>query len=219
MPAVSDGQLSLEWQTLEALEVPVEVIQVGDLRFIRVHPPAHCHVPRRPAAVQQDRTWLRMLAYAGEQIRWASTRAVPDLARKPQREVTGGICGDGYRLDINNRGCAIPLSAEKATWPQLLAGMSAQRSVEPAIARARDLADAYHHLDYFGRVYSGPDFLGNDQTVRGAWRADRFVADIAREVLELGGDPTVVPVHSDYMRVGVDVALGRYVSPWGEPSS
>jgi hypothetical protein len=39
------------------------------------------------------------------------------------------------------------------------------------------------------------------------------------EVLKLGGDPTVVPVHSDYMRVGVDVALGRYAAPWGESSS
>lgn len=219
MPAVNDGQLSLEWQTFEALDVPVEVIQAGGQQFIRVDPPAHTHIPRRPPAIRQDRTWLRMLAYTEENIRWASTRAVLDLSRKPAREITGGICADGYRLDISSRGCNVPLSTQKASWPQLLAGIAAQRSVEPAIARARDLADAYHRLDYFGRVYKQPDFLGNDQTIRGSWRADRFITEIAREVLELGGDPTLVPLHSNYMRVGVDIALGRCVAPWEEPSS
>jgi hypothetical protein len=219
VPALNDGQLSLDWQTFEALDVPVKVIQAGGQQFIRVDRPAHTHIPRRPPAIRHDRTWLRMLAYAEEQIRWASTRAVPDLARKPAREITGGICGDGYRLDINSRGCNVPLSAQKATWPQLLAGLAAQRSVEPGIARARDLADAYHHLDYFGRVYRETDFLGKDQTVRGSWRADRFIAEIAREVLELGGDLTLVPIHSSYMRAGVDVALGRCAAPWEEPSS
>jgi hypothetical protein len=216
---VNDGQLSLDWQTFDAIDVPVKVIQAGDQQFIRVDPPAHTHIPRRPSAIVQDRTWLRMLAYTEENVRWASTRAVPDLSRKPAREITGGICAEGYRLDINSRGCNVPLSAQRATWPQLLAGITAQRSVEPAVARARDLADAYHHLDYFGHVYKHHDFLGEDQTTRGSWRADRFIAEIAREVLELGGDPTLIPVHSDYMRVGVDLALGRHTPPWKELSS
>jgi hypothetical protein len=95
----------------------------------------------------------------------------------------------------------------RATWPALLAGRRAQRHVEPEIARARDLAEAYHYLDYYGRVYGGSDFLGRDQTVSGSWRADRFITRIAREVVELGGDPTLLEAHTDYMRDGIAQAI------------
>lgn len=53
MPAVSDGQLSLDWQAFEALDVPVKVIRAGDQQFIRVDPPTHTHIPRRPPAIRR----------------------------------------------------------------------------------------------------------------------------------------------------------------------
>jgi hypothetical protein len=59
-------------------------------------------------------------------------------------------------------------------------------------------------------VYVQPDFLGNDQTVSGSWRADRFIAQLARQVLDLGGDPTLLDTHSDYMRAGIRIALEHY---------
>jgi hypothetical protein len=58
-------------------------------------------------------------------------------------------------------------------------------------------------------VYAAPDFLGNDQTVSGSWRADRLVTQLARQVLDLGGDPTLLSTHSDYMRAGISVALAE----------
>ena len=56
-------------------------------------------------------------------------------------------------------------------------------------------------------MYAEPDFLGNDQTVSGSWRADRFIAQLARQVLDLGGDPTLLELRSEYMRDGIRIAL------------
>jgi hypothetical protein len=58
-------------------------------------------------------------------------------------------------------------------------------------------------------VYAAPDFLGNDQTVSGSWRADRLITQLARQVLHLGGDPTLLNTHSDYMRAGISAALAE----------
>ncbi len=69
---------------------------------------------------------------------------------------------------------------------------------------------SWRTLDYYGHVYAEPDFLGNDQTVSGSWRADRFVAQIGRQVLDLGGDPTFLDTHSDYMRAGIRIALEQH---------
>jgi hypothetical protein len=91
----------------------------------------------------------------------------------------------------------------------LLVGRRAQRHAEPEIARARDLAEAYHYLDYYGHVYGQPDFLGNDQTVRDNWRADRLIADLTRQLLDLGGDPRLLTTHTDDMRAGIAQALGN----------
>jgi hypothetical protein len=84
-----------------------------------------------------------------------------------------------------------------------------QRHAEPDIARARDLAEAYHYLDYYGHAYAQPDFLGNNQTVSGSWRTGRFIAQLAHQVLDLGGDPApLLEPRSDYMRAGIRIALG-----------
>jgi hypothetical protein len=73
-------------------------------------------------------------------------------------------------LTLDGKGCENWRDKSRATW--LLTGRREQRHAEPDIARARDLAEAYHYLDNYGHVYAQPDFLGNDQTVSGSWRAD-----------------------------------------------
>ena len=111
---------------------------------------------------------------------------------------------------LDGKGCENWREKSRATWPALLAGRREQRHAEPEIARARDLAEAYHYLDYYGHVYAEPDFLGNDQTVSGSWRADRFIAQLARQVLDLGGDPTLLELRSEYMRAGIRIALEHH---------
>jgi hypothetical protein len=110
-------------------------------------------------------------------------------------------------LMLDGKGCENWCEKSRATWPALLAGRREQRHAEPDNARARDLAEAYHYLDYYGHVYFEPDFLGNDQTVSGSCRADRFIAQLVRQVIDLGGDPTLLDLRSDYMRAGIRIAL------------
>ena len=46
--------------------------------------------------------------------------------------------------------------------------------------------------------------------VSGSWRADRFIAQLARQVLDLGGDPTLPELRSEYMRAGISIALEQH---------
>jgi hypothetical protein len=78
----------------------------------------------------------------------------------------------------------------------VLAGRREQREVEPEIARARDLAEAYHYLDYYGRVYA-------DLPWREDWTPVPLIARLAAEARELGGDPTLLEPHTDYMQEGI----------------
>jgi hypothetical protein len=103
-------------------------------------------------------------------------------------------------LTLDGKGCENWRDKSRATWPALLTGRREQRQAEPDIARARDLGEAHHYLDNYGHFHAQPDFLGNDQTVSGSWRADRFIAQLARQVLDLGGDPTLPEPRSDYTR-------------------
>ncbi len=57
--------------------------------------------------------------------------------------------------------------------------------------------------------FSALSWLYPDQTISGDWRADRYIADLARQVLDLGGDPALLKAHSDYMRAGIAQALRR----------
>jgi hypothetical protein len=170
---------------------------------------AHHHVPARPATVTDDRVWLAMLDLAEDARRYNQAgRAVLDLTAKGGAGSNGPIGTGDLMLDGN--GCENWRDKSRATWPALLAGRREQRHAEPDIARARDLAEAYHYLDYYGHVYAEPDFLGNDQTVSGSWRADRFIAQLAGQVLDLGGDPTLLQPRSDYMRAGIRIALEHH---------
>jgi hypothetical protein len=170
---------------------------------------AHQHVPAHPASVRDDQTWLRMLDLAEDTRRYdQAPDPVLDLSRHDRAGSSGPIGSGNLMLDSN--GCeAWGTDPSRASWAQLLAGRREQRHVEPDIAAARDLAEAYHYLDYYGKVYAAPDFLGNDQTVSGSWRADRLITQLARQVLDLGGDPTLLNTHSDYMRAGISATLAE----------
>ncbi len=167
---------------------------------------AHQHVPPRPASVTEDRVWLTMLDLAEVARRYnQASRAVLDLTTRAGAGSNGPIgFGD---LHLDGKGCANQPDKSHATWAAMLTGRREQRHAEPDIAHARDLAEAYHYLDYYGRVYAEPDFLGRDQTVNDSWRADTLVAQLARQVLDLGGNPALLNTHSDYMRAGIACAL------------
>jgi hypothetical protein len=168
---------------------------------------AHRHIPTRPATVRNDTVWLAMLDLAEDARRYnQASRAVLNLAARDGAASNGPIgIGD---LMLDSRGCREwGANTGHASWAQLLAGRRQQRHAEREIAAARDLAEAYHYLDYYGHVYAQPDFLGDDQTVRGGWRADAFIAQLARQVLDLGGEPALLEPRSDYMRAGIRIAL------------
>ena len=165
--------------------------------------------PRGPPRSRGDRVWLAMLDLTEDARRYnQASRAVLDLDKRDGAGSNGPI-GTGD-LMLDGKGCENWREKSRATWPALLAGRREQRHAEPDIARARDLAEAYHYLDYYGHVYAEPDFLGNDQTVSGSWRADRFIAQLARQVLDLGGDPTLLELRSEYMRAGIRIALEHH---------
>ena len=170
---------------------------------------AHHHVPARPATVTGDPVWLAMLDLTEDARRYNQAgRAVLDLTARNGAGSNGPI-GTGD-LMLDGKGCENWRDKSRATWPALLTGRREQRNAEPDIARARDLAEAYHYLDYYGHFHAQPDFLGNDQTVSGSWRADRFIAQLARQVLDLGGDPTLLEPRLEYMRAGIRIALKQH---------
>ena len=59
----------------------------------------------------------------------------------------------------------------------------AQREDEPHIARARDLAHAYHYLSYYSRAYGTP-----------ADAPPALIASLRASIEELGGDPDAVTI-------------------------
>jgi hypothetical protein len=77
-------------------------------------------------------------------------------------------------------------------------------------SRARDLAEAYHYLDYYGRVYGDidPDARGSRE-----WSPVLLIEQLARTIVELGGDPKLVEPRTDYMRAGVSKALAPTTAP------
>jgi hypothetical protein len=81
----------------------------------------------------------------------------------------------------DSRGVHDWMNGQEATWSQLLRALRAQREQEPHVAQARDLAEAYHYLDYYRRAYGTP-----------ADASHRLLASIRDEIRALGGDPALV---------------------------
>jgi hypothetical protein len=159
---------------------------------------AHRHVPSPPPKLPDEAEWLAALDLAEEARRYnQAPRAVLDLSRRDGAGSNGPIGRGGpagSSLMASSRG--IEVDGRLASWPHLLAARCEQRDVEPEIARARDLAEAYHYLDYYGRVYA-------DQPWRKDWTPVPLIRRLASEARELGGEPTLIEPRTDYMREGL----------------
>jgi hypothetical protein len=86
-------------------------------------------------------------------------------------------------LMVDGKGIRDFRTGQSATWPQLLRALTAQRADEPHIARARDLAEAYHYLSYYSHAYG---------TARDA--PPQLLENLRVAVRELGGDPAAVAI-------------------------
>jgi hypothetical protein len=168
---------------------------------------AHRHVPQRPPSVASDSTWLAMLDLAEAARRY--NQAPDPVLRLRNGAGSIGPMGTGM-LHLDGRGCENWTTNEMASWPRLLAGLRAQRLAEPHVARARDLAEAFHYLDYYGRVYCDRPPPAHDSR---EWSPIPLIEQLARAILELGGDPTLVNPNTEYMRSGVRRALAPATSP------
>ena len=189
----------------ESLEVPIcwSVLHHGanaraeDRRGEPLFP--HRHVPPAPATLPDEREWLAALDFA-ERARRSNQagRAKLDLSKRDGAGSNGsmGSCGPGQVwVMASSRGIEVgePPTSRLLTWPKLLAARSEQRAVEVEVARARDLAQAYHCLDYYGHVYPEPE--EGDR-----WSPAPLIKRLAAEARDLGGDPTLLKPRSDYMR-------------------
>jgi hypothetical protein len=159
----------------------------------------HRFVPAPPAKLPDEAEWLVALDFAEEARRYNQAGCARlDLSKRDGAGSNGpmGQGGpSGPMLMASSRG--VEVDGRLATWPQLLGGRREQREVEPEVARARDLAEAYHYLDYYGRVYAEPE--PDDE-----WSPVPFIRRLALEARQLGGDPSLLEPHSDYMRLGLE---------------
>ncbi len=159
----------------------------------------HRHAPPMPRKLADERGWLAALDFAEDARRYNQAgRARLDLSQRAGAGSNGpcGVCGPNQiRLSASSRGIEIgdfPAN-QVATWPQLLAGRIEQREIEFEVANARDLAEDYHHLDYYGHVYTR---LPWNQ----GWTPVPLIRRLADEIRDLGGDPDQLTPGSDYMR-------------------
>jgi hypothetical protein len=164
----------------------------------------HRHAPPRPSAIPDDLAWLAALDFAEQQLRFRQAgRAVLDLRRGGGKDCTGGQSGPNSPLLMaSSRG--IEVDGASATWPQLLKGREEQRDTEFDVAWARDLAEAYHCLDYYGRVYGEVDEKGSSEK---GYSPVPLIRRLAEEAIELGGKPGLLTIHTTYMRRGIGEAL------------
>jgi hypothetical protein len=206
------GQMNLLAPPAEAeLEVavcPQVLLRGAGACDSRKHAPLfpHRHLPPAPSAMPGEGAWLAALDFAEEVRRYAQApRPVLDLAKPAYSGVSGRSGPDMPSLWASSRG--VEVDGALATWPRLLAGRAEQREVEPEVARARDLAEAYHYLDYYGGVYDEPTD-GED------WSPVPLIRRLAAEARELGGDPTLLEPRSQYMRLALDP--DSFANPQGE---
>jgi hypothetical protein len=165
----------------------------------------HRHVPSPPARLPDEARWLAALDFAEDARRYnQAARAVLDLSKRDGAGSNGplGTAGPtGPRIMASSRG--VEVDDGLATWPQLLAGRAEQREIEVEIARARDLAQAYHCLDYYGRVYGEPEDRDGFDGIGEQWSPVPLIRRLAEEAIDLGGDPTQLRLHTSYMRQGI----------------
>jgi hypothetical protein len=179
----------------QPIEVPIcgSVLYAGasscDSRRKPLFP--HRYVPAMPRGIEAESDWLTVLNFAEGDCRYDQAPRARFKATKPSRTGSGS-CGPGApRLTSLARG--VEVNGRLLGWSVVLAARTEQREVEPEVARARDLAQAYRYLDYYGRVYAEP-------TDGDEWSPVPLMLRLAAEARELGGDPTLLEPRSDYMR-------------------
>lgn len=161
---------------------------------------AHQHVPPPPPRLPEGGAWLVALDFAEDELRFKQPgRAVLDLDQCSGTGCCGGRGGPSSpRLMSSSRG--IEVDGILITWSRLIKGRQEQRDVEFDRARARDLAEAYRLLDYYGHVYGdGPPFSQG----REDWSPVPLIRRLAEEALDLGGDPGQLKPRTDYMGQGI----------------
>ena len=163
----------------------------------------HRHAPPAPPRLAGGAVWLAVLDFAEAELRFQQAgRAILDLDRGGGKGCSGGRAGpSGPMLRSSSRG--VEVDAILVTWPQLLAGRREQREVELGMSRARDLAEAYHYLDYYGRVYGEPEERDGFDGIGEQYSPVPLIRRLAEEAIELGGDPTQLRPHTSYMRQGI----------------
>jgi hypothetical protein len=163
----------------------------------------HNHLPPLPATLDDETHWLAVLDFAETELRFnRPAHAILDLDSATGSGCSGGIAGPSSpTLMASSRG--IEVDGRLITWPRLLKGRQEQRDVEFDVARARDLAEAYRLLDYYGHVYGdGPPYSHG----REEWTPVPLIRRLAEEAIDLDGSPNLMEPRTDYMRQGIQEA-------------
>jgi hypothetical protein len=181
----------------------------------------HRHLPPVPSELDEEAHWLAALDFAESEIRFKyPTRAILDLQSASGSGCSGGKAGLSQpTLMASSRG--IEVDGHLVGWPRLLGSRQEQREVEFDLARARDLAHAYHLLDYYGAVYGEPEERDGFDGIGEQFSPVPLIRELAEEALALGGDPALLTSHTTYMREGIAAACGpppRCESPCPRPS-
>jgi hypothetical protein len=165
-----------------------ETVRVAPTPRVLVHGANAPEVPRHrdvgPLGSAGVQTARLMLALAEDVLRY-SQAPNPRLVVPAKRGRGIGSNGPIGRnsLMADGKGIRDFRTGESATWPQLLRALAAHRVDEPHVARARDLAEAYHYLSYYARAYGTPDDA-----------PPALLENLRVAIRELGGDPTAVPM-------------------------
>ncbi len=166
----------------------------------------HRHVPSAPPDFGDVDAWLAALDFAEGELRFKQApRARLDLDRCSGTGCSGGRCSpSGPMLMSSSRG--IEVDGVPVTWARLIKGRQEQREVEFGLARARDLAEAYRLLDYYGRVYGEPEDRDGFDGIGEQFSPVPLIRQLTQEAIELGGDPTQLQPHTSDMRQGIEEA-------------
>lgn len=204
------GQMNLLSPSSEdSIEVPISpsVLYLGSRAHVHGRPDEalfpHRYVPPVPTKLPDEAAWLAALDFAEEQLRFKHAPcAILDFAQLSGTGCCGGRCGPSSpTLTSSSRG--VEVDGVMATWAQLLRGRQEQREVEFDLARARDLAQAYHCLDYYGHVYGEPEDRDGFDGIGEQWSPVPLIRGLAEEAIDLGGNPTRMKFHTAYMRQGI----------------
>lgn len=183
--------MSAQLSIFETITLPV-----ADSRDVRIRGAADEAVPRHDWAAAPGRPewlteeqWGDLLAQAEKAIRWKSApRSTPNLDENP-RELTGSggawwYDAKGFREWGDPRR---PQSPRYVSWAAIRRALREIRERDPAVARARDLAEALHLLDYYQRAYLGHDGSSGWVPLGDRWSPDPLLDRLRSDIVLNGG--------------------------------